>query len=97
MALKKCPICELNYIRDGEKVCHVCLKAKKGLDKDEDEILMCIECGEKTVVKGQELCIDCLKEAQRQAELELAADKVRQDEIDIPLEESIDDLAEEED
>lgn len=89
MALRKCPICELNYIRENETVCHVCLKAKKRLAEAEDEIIMCIECGENPVVEGHDLCRDCLKEQQRQADLELLADKVRQDEIDEPLEEDI--------
>ena len=29
MALRKCPKCELNYIREGEQYCNVCLRAMK--------------------------------------------------------------------
>ncbi|MDD3400349.1 MAG: hypothetical protein PHT58_01780 [Eubacteriales bacterium] len=96
MALRKCPICELNYIREGETVCHVCQKAKKHIDEVEDEVIMCIECGEYPVVSGHELCRDCLKEQQRQADLEILADKIRQDEVDEPLEEDIEEDVEDE-
>lgn len=95
MALRKCPICELNYLRGNETICHVCSKAKKRVDEVEEE-LICIECGENPAVSGRELCRECLLEQKRQADLELLADKIRQDEMDEPLEEEID-LEEEED
>ena len=30
MALKKCPRCEINYVREGEKYCDVCKRYRKG-------------------------------------------------------------------
>ncbi len=83
MALRKCPKCELNYIKDDAEFCDVCLRtmkrvaARKISDDDENtldgEVLMCTECGEAPAVKGSELCIECLKEHKRQIELENAA------------------------
>ena len=29
MALRKCPKCELNYIREGEQYCNLCMRAMK--------------------------------------------------------------------
>lgn len=50
---------------------------------------MCSNCGEYPAVKGSDLCEECLKEQKRQANLENLADKIRADEVDIPLEEEI--------
>lgn len=82
MALHKCPRCELNYVRDGEEYCDVCKRELKRAQAhgrhaddeadDEDEIVMCSECGEAPAVRGGELCAACLKEQKRQAELENA-------------------------
>lgn len=80
MALRKCPKCELNYIRGDAPYCDVCMREmKRGgharHDEDEtDEIVMCSECGEAPAVPGSDLCADCLKEQKRQADLEDAAD-----------------------
>jgi len=82
MALHKCPKCELNYIRDGEEYCEVCrrelkraqARGKHAYDEaDEDEVIMCSECGEEPAVRGGELCLSCLKEKKRQVELENAS------------------------
>ena len=80
MAFKKCPKCELNYIREDEQYCNVCLRemrrvaSKAKRDEDEEEVLICTECGEAPAVRGSELCAECLKEQKRQVELENAAD-----------------------
>ena len=80
MALRKCPKCELNYIRDGEEYCNVCMREMKRViskakqDEDEEEVLICTECGEALAVHGSDLCADCLREQKRQAELENAVD-----------------------
>ena len=89
--LKKCPICELNYIRGNETMCRVCAaeRARRHAPKIEDEIVMCSECGEKPALPGHDLCEDCLKEQKRQANLEILADKIRADEAEDPLEEDI--------
>lgn len=79
MALKKCPKCELNYIKEGEQFCNVCMREMKrtlthGKAEDDEEVVMCTECGEKPALRGSELCADCLKEQKRQVELENAND-----------------------
>ncbi|MEG1524742.1 MAG: hypothetical protein RRZ24_03570 [Clostridia bacterium] len=96
MALKKCPKCELNYIRADEEYCNVCLRemrrvvARDKREDEEEETLICSECGEAPAVRGGELCAECLKEQKRQAELENAA------EIDPDLVELTADVEEEE-
>lgn len=75
MAFRKCPKCELNYIKDDETFCNVCLREiKRGQreEKPEEEALMCTECGEAPAVHGSELCAECLREQRRQVELENA-------------------------
>ena len=57
MGYKKCPRCELNYIRDDQQLCDVCSRKRKASD-DDNEVLMCIECGENPAMKGKELCAD---------------------------------------
>ena len=65
MGLKKCPKCELNYIRDDQKFCDVCGRKHKTPEEEQEE-LMCIECGEHPAMKGKELCAYCYKESLRQ-------------------------------
>ncbi len=74
MGLRKCPRCELNYIRDDEQYCSVCRRSMKGEAETEDTIVMCTECGENPAVKGSELCAICLREVRRQESLEKLAD-----------------------
>jgi hypothetical protein len=73
----------LNYIREEEEYCDVCKRELKRAqargkhtddDSDDDEIIMCSECGEAPAVRGSELCSACLREQKRQAELENASD-----------------------
>jgi len=82
MALHKCPKCELNYIREGEDFCEVCKREMKRAqakirhaeeDGDEDEVIVCSECGEQPAVRGGDLCLACLKEKKRQVVLENAS------------------------
>ena len=91
MALHKCPKCELNYIREGEDYCEVCKRELKRAqarghhaeeESDEDEIIMCTECGESPAVRGGELCASCLREQKRQVELENASPLPTDDEFD---------------
>lgn len=89
MALRKCPKCEVNYLRPNETLCAVCASTLKRRKPVEEEVIMCSNCGEAPAVKGSDLCEDCLKEQRRQANLEILADKVRADEADIPLEDDI--------
>ncbi|MEN6339907.1 MAG: hypothetical protein ABFD03_07240 [Clostridiaceae bacterium] len=83
MALHKCPKCELNYIRDGEEICDVCKRELKRAqarlrhaddEPEDDEVIMCTECGEAPAIRGSDLCAACLKEQKRQVELENAAE-----------------------
>ena len=92
MAMRKCPRCELNYIREDERYCNVCMRELKRAqtrvrheeeEPDEDEVIMCTECGEAPAVRGSDLCAACLKEQKRQVELENAAD------LDAAFEEAI--------
>ncbi|MEA5059535.1 MAG: hypothetical protein EOM66_10570 [Clostridia bacterium] len=94
MALKKCPRCELNYIREGEKYCDICKRYMKG-ESDSDSITAtCVECGERPAVRGNDLCAICLREARRQATLAKLADdlpadvnisEVDMDDMEVPL------------
>lgn len=86
MALKKCPRCELNYIREGEKYCEVCKREMKGEGESEETVQICVECGENSVVKGSELCAICLREARRQEKLAEVAEEIRTpDQIAMPM------------
>ncbi|MBR3381926.1 MAG: hypothetical protein IKG85_02660 [Clostridia bacterium] len=64
MGLRKCPRCELNYIKDDEKLCNVCRRSAKLSDESEEETV-CIECGEHPALKGKELCAECYRESIR--------------------------------
>ena len=99
MGLRKCPRCELNYIRDEETYCYVCCREMKG-KADADEVVMCIECGEVPAQQGSELCVACQREVRRREKLEklkeqhtaeddLDVDVDELDEIDVPAEEDI--------
>ena len=61
MNLVKCPRCDLNYIREDEKYCKVCLREMKGEDK-EDEVELCSVCNEEPALPGRDVCLFCLKE-----------------------------------
>ncbi len=68
MGLKKCPKCELNYIKDDEKLCNVCKRSAK-LEDDSEEESLCIECGEHPAMKGRDVCAECWRESLRQQKL----------------------------
>lgn len=69
MGLRKCPRCELNYIKDDEKLCNVCRRSMKHEEEPEEEV-MCIECGEHPAMKGKDICAECYKESLRQEHLQ---------------------------
>lgn len=94
MGLKKCPRCELNYIREGEKYCDVCKRYMKGEADADAAVATCVECGERPVVRGNDLCAICLREVRRQAALAKLADdlpadvdivEVDMDDMEVPL------------
>ena len=61
MQLVKCPRCDLNYIREDEKYCKVCLRELKG-EKNSDEVELCSICNEEPALPGRDVCLFCLKE-----------------------------------
>ena len=61
MNLVKCPRCDLNYIREDEKYCKVCLQEMKGESRSE-EIELCSICNEAPALPGKDVCLFCLKE-----------------------------------
>ena len=61
MNLIKCPRCDLNYIREDEKYCKVCLREMKG-EKHSEEVELCSICNEEPVLPGKDVCLFCLKE-----------------------------------
>ncbi len=82
MGLKKCPRCELNYIREGEKYCDVCKRYMKGEADADTAAATCTECGERPAVRGNDLCAICLREIRRQAGLAKRGDDMPED-VDI--------------
>lgn len=94
MGLKKCPKCELNYIRDDAKYCEVCSRKHKISDEDDNEDLLCIECGEHRAMKGKDICSYCYKEKLRQEQLEarhkaaaaaIDIDEVELNDVEVPI------------
>lgn len=67
MAYKKCPRCNLNYIKDTDVLCKICAedvdKALRGNDDGEDEYDICPECGESIIKAGEEMCYRCMMES----------------------------------
>ena len=61
MNLVKCPRCDLNYIREGEKFCKICLQEMKGESRSE-EIELCSICNEEPCLPGKDVCLFCLRE-----------------------------------
>ena len=61
MKLVKCPRCDLNYIREDEKYCKVCLREMKG-DSQQEEVELCSICNENPTLPGKDVCLFCLKE-----------------------------------
>ena len=61
MNLVKCPRCDLNYIREDEKFCKVCLQEMKGESRSE-EIELCSICNEEPCLPGKDVCLFCLRE-----------------------------------
>lgn len=61
MSIIKCPRCEINFIKEEDGYCSICLKEMSGEAPKEEGPLTCIECGERPVIAGEELCLECLK------------------------------------
>ena len=56
MKLVKCPRCDLNYIREDEKYCKICLRELKG-EADREEIELCSICNEEPALPGKDVCL----------------------------------------
>ena len=67
MNLIKCPRCDLNYIREDEKYCKVCLRELKG-ESHADEVELCSICNEEPALPGKDICLFCLKEMNKSNE-----------------------------
>ena len=63
MKLVKCPRCDLNYIREDEKCCKVCLREMKG-EPTNDDMELCSVCNAAPALPGKDVCLSCLKEMQ---------------------------------
>ncbi|HOB21019.1 MAG TPA: hypothetical protein PKO35_10000 [Candidatus Atribacteria bacterium] len=79
MAYKKCPRCSLNYIKDTEVLCKVCLEevgdSLRNSD-EEEEYDICPECGEQIIKAGEEMCYQCaLEQAKEEPDIEDLKDK----------------------
>ena len=59
--LVKCPRCELNYMKDTDKMCQVCQREVKG-SAFKAGVDMCSECNERPALPGHELCDICLRD-----------------------------------
>lgn len=61
---KKCPRCELNYIREEDDYCEVCKLEMAGeyLIDDEEELL-CPKCKANYIEPGEKLCAYCMAKA----------------------------------
>ena len=69
MKLKKCPRCELNYVKGDDELCRVCQQKQKRDDESKRErVEMCPTCGTRVALKGKELCAVCLKEQQKMSD-----------------------------
>ena len=55
MNLVKCPRCDLNYIREDEKYCKICLQEMKGESRSEEIEL-------EPALPGKDVCLFCLRE-----------------------------------
>ena len=96
MAYKKCPRCNLNYIRDTDVLCGICRKevGKALRSKEEEEYDICPECGEHIIKAGEEMCYQCRKEKEKE---DPDTEESRDDHWDDFSEEEEDRIFEEED
>ena len=61
MSLIKCPRCELNYIREDDRFCSVCMRELKG-EQTKEDVELCSICNEAPVLTGRDVCMICLRE-----------------------------------
>lgn len=61
---KKCPRCELNYIKEDEDYCDICKAEMKLISRDsfdEDDMELCAVCGQNFISVDQVMCDACAK------------------------------------
>lgn len=93
MSYKKCPRCELNYIKEVEEVlCKVCLsevgKAIRANDEDEEDYEICSECGENIIKASEEMCYQCMMERMKEETGEQSDEKGQWEDF-IPKDEEV--------
>ena len=81
MKLVKCPRCDLNYIREDEKYCKVCLQEMKGESRSE-EIELCSICNEEPALPGKDVCLFCLREMNKSNSTEETATGAETESVD---------------
>lgn len=62
MAYRKCPRCNLNYIKDVDALCMVCMEdlgKSSRLSTDDEDYDICPECGDNVIKSGEEMCHQC--------------------------------------
>lgn len=71
---KKCPRCELNYIKAEEDLCEVCKKELAGIEDTDisddvllDEAQLCPICKVNYIGPGEEMCEQCIADRAGQA------------------------------
>ena len=88
----KCPRCELNYIKNTDNYCHVCLTELKLAGEstsNDEELELCPICGQNFISPEQKMCEDC--SMQKGIDLEYDDDMDEQDERDVKEEDSWED------
>ena len=81
MNLIKCPRCDLNYIREDEKYCKICLRELKG-EKAPEEVELCSICNEEPALPGRDVCLFCLKEMNKSNSVEDDQEIEREETVD---------------
>ena len=97
MKLVKCPRCDLNYIREDEKYCKVCLREMKG-EPTNDDMELCSVCNAAPALPGKDVCLSCLKEMQSgggREEVEDAPVSVDESTIGLNSDSTIDEIIQE--
>ena len=92
---KKCPRCELNYIKSTDDYCLVCLQelklAAESSDSSMDEDLeLCPVCGQNFISPDQKMCEDCAKQRGIDLEYDDNDDEIEDDQQDVSSEEDWD-------
>ena len=80
--MEKCPRCELNYKRDEEKYCKICMNELGGAE-EENAFDMCIICGTNVAIDGENVCENCMKHALDDEDMDATEKEVGYDDNDM--------------